>query len=103
MLDWGSYGDSHSGGLASLPGCPGVSNLNPVVSLCSTTGYQNVRTARTPEGCQPGTLGLRDPTNDPALYFRPRSKQRWSLRLSASTILPSHTDRFIPPWLGFWS
>lgn len=40
MLDWGSYGDRHYGGLASLPGCPGVSNLNPVVSLCSTTGYR---------------------------------------------------------------
>ena len=39
MLDWGSCGDRHSGGLASLPGCRGVSNLNPVVSLRSTTGY----------------------------------------------------------------
>jgi len=27
------------GGLASLPGCPVLSNLCPVVSLRSTTGY----------------------------------------------------------------
>ena len=26
-------------GLASLPGCPGLSNPHPVVSLHSTTGY----------------------------------------------------------------
>jgi hypothetical protein len=33
------WGQALRGGLASLPGSPGVSNLNPVVSLRSTTGY----------------------------------------------------------------
>jgi hypothetical protein len=34
------WGQALRGGLASLPGSPGVSNLNPVVLLRSTTGYR---------------------------------------------------------------
>jgi hypothetical protein len=48
-------------GLASLPGCPGLSNPHPVVSLRSTTGY---------------TLGclrhsFEELTNDLSLYSGP--------------------------------